>query len=232
VPESIDGTDLELSGDMTLWPRSVAADTGGGLMRRTTRTALAVAMIGSALLVATGIPASASSLPARTSVAASYGCSATTPIGTFSYTGEVTFTGTTPAAVAIGATVAMTGFQATVSVPGSILDEAYSDGVRTVTATVTAFDINATDADTQSVDVVTKPVTVGHTKLAPSGNPSLSVDIPRKPSKVGAWVAGAKGMMSFSPGDATIHFKTNLGSLSVQCSPDPPAPSLSTTTVN
>jgi hypothetical protein len=144
----------------------------------------------------------------------------------------VTFSGTTPAGVSVGTSVVISGFQSTVSVPGSLLDEAYSYGVRSISADVSAFDITATDADVSAVNVVKKPVKVGHTRLLPSGNPSLAIAVPKKPAKVGSWVASAPGAMVFSPGDATFHLKTNLGSLDVQCTPSPEGTTLSTTTVH
>jgi hypothetical protein len=201
-------------------------------MRIGSGIALFVTLAGLANVALGGSPASASTHQKSDSVDAPYGCSVSTPKGTFSYSGTATFTGTTPADASVGATVSISGFQANVSVPGSILDEAYGYGVRSIVTVVTAFDINATDAATPTVNVANKPVKVGHMQLASSGNPSLSVNVPRKPAKVGSWVASAIGTMVFSPGNATLHFKTNLGSLNVQCSPSPGDSSISTTTVN
>jgi hypothetical protein len=199
-----------------------------GISRRTQGRILAVAFAGtmSVASLAFGIgPASAST------VSATYSCSAATPVGQVTYSGTADFTGTTPATVAPGTTVSMTGFQASMSVPGSLLDEAYGYGVRTATAKVTAFDIDATDATPGTLDAVKKPITVGHLKLLSSGNPTLNGRVPAKAAKIKGWVAGKAGTMSFSPGNAAIDFKSNLGSLAVQCTPSAPVPAISTTTV-
>jgi hypothetical protein len=197
-------------------------------MNITSRLAFAVALAGSAGLAFAEGPASAVT---SNSVSAPYTCTAATPKGTFSYSGSASFSGTTPATVAVGTTVVMSGFQAEVSVPGSVLDEAYQEGVRSITAGVSAFDITSTDANTPTVNVVKKLVVIGHTTLAPSNNPTLNVAIPHKAAKVGSWVASQQGTMTFTPGSATFEFKTHAGSLSVQCAPSSPAP-ISTTTVS
>jgi hypothetical protein len=199
-------------------------------MNITSRTALVVATAGWASLTMATSPAFPAALRGGDSVATSYSCTVSTPKGTLSFSGPVTFTGTTPANVAVGTTVSITGFQASVSVPGSVLNEAYSYGVRTISASVAAFDITASDADVPNVDIANKTVNVGHMSLG-SSNPSLNARIPRKPAKVGVWVANQGGTMVFSPGDATFRFKTNLGSLNVPCSPGTPVPPISTTTV-
>jgi hypothetical protein len=200
-------------------------------MKITSRITPALAATG-LLTIAFVAPASASSTPRDESTSASYTCSATTPKGTFSYSGSVTFAGTTPSTVAVGATVPVTGFQAHLSVPGSVVDEVASYGVRSISASVTAFDITATDAATASVDVVKKAVNVGHTTLSASGNAAIEVSVPRRPAKVGGWVASSTGTMDFAPGSATLHFKTNLGSLNVGCTPGSPVSPISTTTVS
>jgi hypothetical protein len=111
------------------------------------------------------------------------------------------------------------------------LDEAYSEGVRSITAGVSAFDINATDATTSTLNIVKSVVKVGTLKLAPANNPSLNVNIPRNPVKVGSWVASKSGTMTFTPGNATFQFKTHAGSLGVQCTTSSPSP-ISITTVS
>jgi hypothetical protein len=200
-------------------------------MRIRSRIALVITVTGLAFGGFSAATVSAAPHQPTNSVVDSYSCSVSTPEGTFPYSASATFTGSTPAAVPVGATVLIGGFQARVSVPGSVLDEAYGYGVRTIAASVTAFDVTATDATVATVNIAKRAVKVGHARLAPSGNPSLAVNIPRIAAKVGSWVASTKGTMVFSPGDATLHFKTNLGSLNVQCSPSPPNSALSTTTV-
>jgi hypothetical protein len=73
-------------------------------------------------------------------------------------------------------------------------------------------------------------VKLGTLKLAPANNPSLNVNIPHNPVKVGGWVANQNGTMTFTPRSATFEFKTHAGSLGVQCTTSSPAP-ISTTTV-
>jgi hypothetical protein len=171
-------------------------------------------------------PASAST------VTATYSCSASTPVGPVTYSGAADFAGTTRAKVAPGANVSMTKFQASMTIPGSLLDEAYSYGVRTISGKVTTFDLTATDATTGTVDAPKKPVSIGKVTLRSSDNPPITAKIPAKPATIKGWVAAAAGTMAFSPGNATIDLKSNLGSLTAQCSPVSPVPAISTTTVS
>jgi hypothetical protein len=81
------------------------------------------------------------------------------------------------------------------------------------------------------MNVVKRVVKIGSLKLAPANNPSLNVNIPRNPVKVGGWVASQSDTMTFTPGNATFQFKSHAGSLGVQCTASSPAP-ISTTTVS
>lgn len=200
------------------------------MMQIPSRIALTVALAGLAMFAFAGTAASASSAQTSGSAATSYTCTAVTPKGTFSDSVTATFTGTTPASVAVGDTVPISEFQAHLAVPGSLLDQAYSEGVRSITAGVSAFDINATDATTSTLNIVKSVVKIGTLKLASANNPSLNVNIPRNPVKVGGWVASQSGTMTFTPGNATFQFKTHAGSLSVPCTTSSPAP-ISITTV-
>jgi hypothetical protein len=199
-------------------------------MKVAARIALTASLAGSAGVAFGGGAASATTI-SGTSAATPYGCSVVTPKGTFSASVSASFSGTTPASVAVGATVKIAGFQAEVSIPGSVLDDAYEEGVRSVAAGVSAFNITSTDATTPTVNVVKNLVNVGSMKLQASNNATLNVSIPRKAATVGGWVASQAGTMTFTPGNATFEFKTKAGSLSVQCTPSSPA-SISTTTVS
>ena len=201
-------------------------------MSITSRIAFTAVLVGAANLSLAAVSTASTPGLRSASVAESYSCSAVTPKGTFSYSGTATFKGTTPADAAVGTSVQITGFQATVVIPGSLLDEAYSYGVRSIATTVTAFAITSTDANPATLSVTKRPVKVGHTNLAPSGNPTLNANIPRRPAKVGSWVASHSGTMAFTPDSATLHLKTNLGSLDVNCSPSAQAVPFSSTTVN
>jgi hypothetical protein len=190
---------------------------------------LAVALVGTVSVASVAFALSPASASA---VTATYSCSASTPVGPVTYSGPADFAGTTPTKVAPGAAVSLTKFQATMTIPGSLLDEAYSYGVRTISAKVTAFDVNATDATPGTVDAPKKPVNVGKVTLKPSDNPPIDVKIPLKAATIKGWVASTAGTMAFSPGAATFDLKSNLGSLSAQCSPTSPVPSISSTTVS
>jgi hypothetical protein len=192
-----------------------------------------MALAASAGLAMAGGAASASAVSARSqgSVVTPFNCSAVTPLGTLSGSGTASFSGTTPAHARVGGTVVMSGFQATLTIPGSVLDQLYQAGVHSLTAGVSAFDISATDATDPTVNVVNKLVKVGHLTLKASDNATLTIDIPRKAATVGSWVASQAGTMTFTPGSATVEFKAKAGSLSAQCTPTAPT-AISTTTVS
>ena len=202
-------------------------------MKITSRLALTLALAGSAGAVCVGGASSASatavSAQSGGSVVTPFSCSAATPLGTLSGSGTASFSGTTPAHVSVGATVVMSGFQATLTIPGSVLDELYQAGVHSLTAGVSAFDITSTDATVPTENVVKKLVKVGHLTLQASDNATLTIHIPRKAATVGSWVASQAGTMTFTPGSATVEFKAKAGSLSAQCTPSAPTPISSTT---
>jgi len=200
-------------------------------MSITTRLALSVAMAGSAGLAFAGGTASASSAQSGASVTTPFTCSAATPKGTLSGSGTASFSGTTPASVNVGDTVKISGFQAVLTIPGSVLDDLYQEGVHSMTAGVSAFDITSTDATTPTVNVVQKLVKLGHIALEASNNATLVLNIPKKAATVGGWVASAAGTMTFTPGTATVEFKAKTGILSGQCTTSSPLP-ISTTSVS
>lgn len=165
----------------------------------------------------------------RPHVSATYRCS--TALSS-SVTTSYTVVGQTPASVSgPGKYVKMTGFQATFSIPGTVFDKAYHDGVRTFSGKMTKFDVVATDARTAVVNVAKTPFTFGPIKLLSKNNPSVTVHIPANPATIGPWVAQSKGTMSFKTGNtSTTLFSPQLGSITTFCSPHPAAV-LSTTTV-
>jgi hypothetical protein len=112
-----------------------------------------------------------------------------------------------------------------------ILDETYQEGVRSMTAGVSAFDITSTDTTTRTVNIAKKLVPVGHMKLAASDNPSLNLNIPRKAAEVGHWVASQAGTMNFTPGSATFNSKPTPEASVSHCTQSSSAP-ISNTTVS
>jgi hypothetical protein len=191
--------------------------------RRALAAVLAGAGATSALLGFTAAPAVAAS----PHVAATYKCSIP---GVGTVTSSATVVGKSPASVKPGAKVSMTGYQTTVSIPGSALDTAYSYGVRTITAKVTVLYINSTDAKSRSVNVAKTPISFKTVTLRASNNPPLTLHVPAKPATEGTWTASSKGTMTFSTGSSTISLATNLGTFTATCSPSPAA-TISKTTV-
>jgi hypothetical protein len=139
--------------------------------------------------------------------------------------------GKTPSTAKVGERVHMTGFQSTVSIPGSIFDKAYRAGVRTFSGKVSTLDITAADARNRVVNVAKTPFKFGPIKLLARNNPSLTVHIPTTPRTIGPWTAKAKGTMTFRTGTNVIVLTASgLGSVTAVCSPAP-AVTLSTTKV-
>jgi hypothetical protein len=192
--------------------------------RRSALGTLLVVAGASAALVATTITPAVAAGP---SVTATYKCSIPA-IGTITSSAKVV--GKSPASVAPGAKVSVTGYQTTVSIPGSALNTAYSYGVRTITAKVTILYINATDAKSRSINVAKTPISFPTVTLKASNNPALALHIPTKAATEGTWTASSKGTMTFSTGSASISLASNLGTFTATCSPSPAA-TISKTTV-
>jgi hypothetical protein len=123
----------------------------------------------------------------------------------------VAVTGNTPTSIQTPeAQVSMSDVQAAITIPGSALDRPIKKGAMTLTATVKAFDINASDARVKTMNVTNTPVTVGPFTLV-MGQPT--------------------GTMTFTTGKAVILLDFGSpGSTTAQCTPKPAAV-ISTTTV-
>jgi hypothetical protein len=213
----------------------------GGRARRTALGAIALAALalptvialpsaGAAATSTRSARARAVVVDLRPQLSASYRCSAG---AAGSVTTSATIAGKTAANIkGPGSDVRMTGFQSTVSIPGSVFDKAYRLGVRSFSGKLSTFDIKATDARKSTVNVAKTPFKFGPIKLLPKNNPSATVNFPAKPSTIGPWVAKAAGTMTFETGTSVIVLTApGLGSITAVCSPHPVAV-LSTTTVH
>jgi hypothetical protein len=142
----------------------------------------------------------------------------------------VAVTGNTPTSIQTPeAQVSMSDVQAAITIPGSALDRPIKKGAMTLTATVKAFDINASDARVKTMNVTNTPVTVGPFTLV-MGQPVV-LKFPSSPTMTGIWGAKKTGTMTFTTGKAVILLDFGSpGSTTAQCTPKPAAV-ISTTTV-
>jgi hypothetical protein len=227
---------------MTASPAGVPGATGEGtfLMGITSRwgRARTVAVAGGAvasgmLLLAGAAPAGASASTVAPKVVAKYACSAKIPvIGTKSWSGTITVLGASTKTVAPGGAVSIAGWQAQVTIPKALVDEAgaYASSIGGKLAT---FTINATDAKVKGVNAAGKGITVPTVKISKT-SPALTFKIPATPTTVKGWTAGTKGSMVFSTGNAVLDLTadTIIGNeaVTVTCIATPAT--LSTTTVS
>lgn len=190
--------------------------------------ALACALAGSvavSLVLATDGPAAAAS--PRT-VSAKYSCTASVPGSTLSYSGSIQFSGSTPTTVVPGGTVAMSGFQVHVTIPGTLVDEALKFG-DAISGTGTVIDVNATDAVKKTVNAAGKGIVIPTTKLV--ANKAITVSLPAKAISVGSWTASASGVMKFKTGKVVLAMMAGTSKVSLTCSAKPPA-TINTTAVS
>jgi len=171
------------------------------------------------LLILAAEPSSAGAVQPH-NASASYSCRS-------AFLGKQTFpvavTGNTATSVSIPfAEVPMTGFQASITIPGSAVDKAMSKGATAVTATVRVIDINATDARVKTMNVTNTPITVGPFTLV-TGQPVV-VTVPTSPATTGTWAAKKTGTMTFTTGNITILLDfASSSSTTATCKPKPPA---------
>jgi hypothetical protein len=142
----------------------------------------------------------------------------------------VAVTGNTPTSIQVPeAQVSMSDVQAAVTIPGSALERPIKRGAKTLTATVTVLDINASDARVKTMNVTNTPVSVGPIGLVP-GQPVV-LTVPAGPTMTGIWAARETGTMTFTTGKATIVLNFGLpGFTTARCTPKPAAV-ISTTAV-
>lgn len=203
-------------------------------MRSRSVRAVAVAF---ALMAGTGaaslaVAAAPVGATARTthSVSATYSCTATVLGSAHTFTSAITLSGTTPATVAPGAYVKMTGFQSKVTIPASLISMAEKYGVKWVSGTSFSWMINATDATVKAKNAG-KGLAIPQTNL-PTPAADVTVTLPSSPKSVGSWIASAAGTMTFTDGHLKFTLNDNLGvSVPVSCNPKP-AVTLSKTTVS
>jgi hypothetical protein len=199
--------------------------------RSTRAVAVAFALTAGAgtTILAGAVPAGANTRTIH-SVSATYTCVATVLGSGHTFTSPITLSGTTPATVAPGASVTMTGFQSKVTIPASLIQSAEGYGVTWVSGSSFSWTINATDALVKGKNAG-RGLSIPKTNL-PTPAAAVTVTLPVTPKSVGPWTAGTAGKMTFTDGHLKFTLNDNVGvSVPVSCSPKP-AVTLSTTTVS
>jgi hypothetical protein len=163
-------------------------------------------------------------------VSVTYSCTASVPIvGNETFSSPIAVSGKTPASVAPGGAVKMTGFQSSVTISSSFVNEAISYGITSISGKITTFDILATDAKSATVNAAKKAITIPSTKLVE--NEALTLTLPKTAITIGSWTASKKGKMTFTSGKVAFSLVTSLATVPVSCTASKP-PAISTTTVS
>jgi hypothetical protein len=136
--------------------------------------------------------------------------------------------GATPPKVTHGTKVSMTGWQAQVTIPASVVNELIGNGLTAVTMEATTFDINATDAKPGTVNAAYPPISYGPVTLE-KGVPALFL-IPQNPITIGTWTALKPGTMTFTAGNAKLTLTDSKTTVDATCKPGKSV--LATTTVS
>jgi len=123
----------------------------------------------------------------------------------------------------------MTGFQISVTIPASVVNELIGKGVTPVTMEATVLDINASDAKTKTVNAAKKPFQFGPVTLQ-KNTPAVFI-LPPDPITIGTWTALKTGTMTFTTGNAKLVLTSSKTTVNVTCNAKPPA-TLSTTSVS
>jgi hypothetical protein len=180
--------------------------------------AVAGAAVASGLLVTVGaaMPAGAAAASVAPHVVAKYACSASIPgVGAEKWAGTITVLGTVPKTAAPGAAISLAGWQAQVSIPKSLVDEAgkYASSIGGKLAT---FTINASDSKVKGINAAGKGITIPTTKIS-STSGALLFKLPATAITVKGWTASAKGTMTFTTGNAQLDLSaaTIIGPVSV-----------------
>ena len=129
----------------------------------------------------------------------------------------VTESGTTPSEVKPGTPVSMSGWQAQVTIPKSVVDALIGKGITGVTMEATTFDINATDAKPGTVNAANPPISYGPVTLQ-KGMPALFL-IPQSPITIGTWTALKTGTMTFTAGNAKLTLTDSKTTVNATCKP-------------
>jgi hypothetical protein len=130
----------------------------------------------------------------------------------------VKITGTTPATVAPGSFVDLTGAQFSVTIPATYVDNIIqSTGATSATGVVTTLDFNSTDAEVATVNAASTPIAFG--PLGLSSGDALVVAFPSSSLTVGSWTAYDKGTMSFSAGKASFTISVTGYTATASCRP-------------
>jgi hypothetical protein len=185
------------------------------------------------LLLAGAAPAGASASAVSPRVVAKYSCSATIPVvGKKSWAGTITVLGTATKTVAPGGAVSVSGWQAQVTIPKSLVDEAgaYASSIG---GKLTTFNISATDSKTKTINAAGKGITIPTTKISKT-SPALTFKLPATPTTVKGWTAVSKGTMTFTTGNAVLNLTaaTIIGNESVVATCIATPATLTTTSVS
>jgi hypothetical protein len=222
----------------------VGLDWGGSsVMRITSRwgrartTAVAGAALASGLLVVVGATAPAGAAAAASTsprVSATYSCSATIPVvGTETWTGAITVLGSAPATAAPGGAVSLTGWQAQVTIPASLVDEA-AKYASSIGGKLASFKISATDSKVKTVNAAGKGGIKIPTTAITTSSGALTFNLPATPKTVKGWTAVKKGTMTFKTGNVVLDLTaaTIIGNESVTATCTATPTTLATTSVS
>ena len=184
---------------------------------RARRWALAGSAVAGSLAIAAGAAPAGATIQ-KASVKATYACTATALGKTYNYTGSITVAGTVPASVPVGSAVSMTGWQITVTIPASIVNQVYPY-THTLSGTLKTFNI----ASTNTAHTVNAAGTLG-IKFGPitlTQNQAKTIKLPATPKTIGKWTAGTTGTMYFKTGKVAITLSVLGVSVPVTCAPHP-----------
>jgi len=156
---------------------------------------------------------------AQTSATLTYSC-AFPIIGAQSI--DITINATAPASVAPNSQFNLTNVQTETVIPGSVTQELYLVE-KSISGTVTEFDINTTDASPSTLNAAATPIPFGPLPITP-GQP-LTVTVPASPTTVGPFTAGSSGTATLAPGNITISTAILGTTYSILCTAPSPIPS-------
>ncbi len=129
---------------------------------------------------------------------------------------EISITATSPSSVTPGQSFNLTSVQSTSVISGTVTtDLAILES--SISGTVTAFDVDATNATPATVNGAATPISFGPDSFT-AGDP-LTLTLPATPETVGPFVAGSSGTVVLTPGDITLTTTLSGMSYTIPCTP-------------
>lgn len=136
-----------------------------------------------------------------------------------------------PGSVHAGRTLNLHAVRSTVEIPASFVNLALSLGVTSLSGQITTLDFDATNATPSMVNEAATPIDFGPVALVQ--DQPATITVPATPATVGPWTAADSGTITVSPGetDMTIDITSLSLELPLACTPNSPAPTLTTTVI-